>query len=216
MALNLGGSAGAKITMKLFTKTLMGCALCALGVLGSVNAYAAAPQDAAVVYFTLLHNREGGDVNGVGNTQHVAQEIARQTNSDVMEIKVQKLYPPVYDDTADLARDELDEQARPALTSDGNPDVSAYEDIYLGFPCWWGSYPRAVATWLEGQDLAGKDIYVFVTHGGSRYGDSISDLESALPDSQIHRLMHISDRNCRNYSDEELAEEVADALAELE
>ena len=200
--------------MKAFTKTILGCALCALGAFTSVSF--AAPNNAAVVYFTLLHNREAGDPNGVGNTQRVAQAIAQQTNSQLMEIKVAKLYPPTYDETIDIGRDELDANTRPAVAADGNPDVSGYQDVYLGFPNWWGSYPRVVATWFEGQKLDGKNVYVFMTHGGSRFGDAISDLEEALPNSKIERVIALNDRNCRNMSDEELAQEVADALAELE
>lgn len=200
--------------MKALTKTILGCALCALGALTSVSL--AAPNNAAVVYFTLLHNREAGDPNGVGNTQRVAQAIAQQTNSELMEIKVAKLYPPTYDETLDVGQNELDSDARPALAADGNPDVASYHDVYLGFPNWWSSYPRAVATWFEGQKLDGKNVYVFMTHGGSRFGDAISDLEEALPNSQIERVIALNDRDCDNMSDEELAEEIADALAELE
>lgn len=201
--------------MKILAKTILGCALCALGALTSVSL--AAPNNATVVYFTLLHNREGGDPNGVGNTQRVAQAIAAQTNSQLMEIKVAKIYPSIYDETVDIGRDELDANVRPALAADGNPDVSSYQDIYLGFPNWWGSYPRAVATWFEdGQKLEGKNVYVFMTHGGSRFGEAIRELEEALPNSKIERVIALNDRNCRNMSDEELAEEVADALAELE
>ena len=200
--------------MKFLAKTLVGCALCAVSALTSLSL--AAPNNAVVVYFTLLHNREGGDTNGVGNTQRVAQAIAAQTNSQLMEIKVAKLYPSDYDETVDIGRDELDANTRPALAAAGNPDVASYQDIYLGFPNWWSSYPRAVATWLDGQNMAGKNVYVFMTHGGSRFGDAIADLTEALPQSKIERVIALNDRNCRNMSDEELAEEVADALAELD
>ena len=204
------------MTMKFVTKTLLSCALCAVSVLGAVSAYAAAPQQAAVVYFTLLHNREGGDVNGVGNTQRIAQEIATQTDSQLMEIKVAQLYPPTYSKTVDLGQEELNNNARPALAADGNPDVSSYQDIYLGFPNWWGSYPRAVATWMDGQNLEGKNLYIFITHGGSRFGDAPYELESALPNTQIHRVIAVNDRDCRGMDNEELTETIAAALAELE
>ena len=90
--------------MKFLAKTLVGCALCAVSALTSLSL--AAPNNAAVVYFTLLHNREGGDTNGVGNTQRVAQAIAAQTNSQLMEIKVAKLYPSDYDET--VVNDDVD------------------------------------------------------------------------------------------------------------
>ena len=29
------------------------------------------------------------------------------------------------------------------------PDLSGYDTIVLGYPCWWGTMPQAVFTFLE-------------------------------------------------------------------
>lgn len=197
---------------KLVVGAVLSAAVFSLSAVANLAA-AAAPQNAVVVYYTLLHNRDEGDENGVGKTQRVAQEIAKQTNSTLLEIKNVKKYPAEYDETIDIARDELNQGVK--LPMAAPVDVSAYQDIYLGMPCWWSSYPRVFATWFESQDFSGKNIYVFVTHGGSRYGRIINDIKAAVPNANVQPLLEMHDGDVDDYSDEELADEVTQALGEL-
>ena len=197
---------------KLVVGAVLSAAVFSLSAVANLAA-AAAPQNAVVVYYTLLHNRDEGDENGVGKTQRVAQEIAKQTNSTLLEVKNVKKYPADYDETVDIARDELNQGVK--LPMAAPVDVSAYQDIYLGMPCWWSSYPRVFATWFESQDFSGKNIYVFVTHGGSRYGRIINDIKAAVPNANVQPLLEMHDGDVDDYSDEELAEEVTKALGEL-
>ena len=197
---------------KLVVGAVLSAAVFSLSAVANLAA-AAAPQNAVVVYYTLLHNRDEGDENGVGKTQRVAQEIAKQTNSTLLEIKNVKKYPADYDETVDIARDELNQGVK--LPMAALVDVSAYQDIYLGMPCWWSSYPRVFATWFESQDFSGKNIYVFVTHGGSRYGRIINDIKAAVPNANVQPLLEMHDGDVDDYSDEELADEVTQALGEL-
>lgn len=197
---------------KLVVGAVLSAAVFSLSAVANLAA-AAAPQNAVVVYYTLLHNRDEGDENGVGKPQRVAQEIAKQTNSTLLEIKNVKKYPADYDETVDIARDELNQGVK--LPMAAPVDVSAYQDIYLGMPCWWSSYPRVFATWFESQDFSGKNIYVFVTHGGSRYGRIINDIKAAVPNANVQPLLEMHDGDVDDYSDEELADEVTQALGEL-
>lgn len=197
---------------KLVVGAVLSAAVFSLSAVANLAA-AAAPQNAVVVYYTLLHNRDEGDENGVGKTQRVAQEIAKQTNSTLLEIKNVKKYPADYDETVDIARDELNQGVK--LPMAAPVDVSAYQDIYLGMPCWWSSYPRVFATWFESHDFSGKNIYVFVTHGGSRYGRIINDIKAAVPNANVQPLLEMHDGDVDDYSDEELADEVTQALGEL-
>ena len=197
---------------KLVVGAVLSAAVFSLSAVANLAA-AAAPQNAVVVYYTLLHNRDEGDENGVGKTQRVAQEIAKQTNSTLLEIKNVKKYPADYDETVDIARDELNQGVKRPMAAP--VEVRAYQDIYLGMPCWWSSYPRVFATWFESQDFSGKNIYVFVTHGGSRYGRIINDIKAAVPNANVQPLLEMHDGDVDDYSDEELADEVTQALGEL-
>ena len=187
-------------------------AIAALGVSMS-SALAAAPQNAAVVYYTLLHNRLEGDENGIGKTQRVAMEIAKQTNSQLFDIKNVDKYPAAYGDTTDQARDELDQKV--VLPMAEPVDVSAYKDIYIGMPCWWSSYPRVFASFFQSQDFSGKNIYVFVTHGGSRYGRIINDMKEAMPGANVVPLLEMYDSDAEDYDDAEMTEAVQEALGKL-
>lgn len=197
---------------KLIAGTVLGIAAYSLSAIGSIAA-AAAPQNVAVVYYTLIHNREEGDDSAVGKTQRVALEIAKQTNSTVLELKNATKYPATYNETLDVARDELDNGAKPEMAAP--VDVSSYQDVYVGMPCWWSSYPRVFASWFESQDFAGKNIYVFVTSGGSGFGRIISDMREAIPDANVRPLFDLNDSDVDDYSDEELSAEVREALEEL-
>ncbi len=174
---------------------------------GSITAGAAdfSSYKTAVVSFTLLHNRLQGSPDPqegktVGNTEVIGNLIAKFTQSDHLALRTVDKYPVDYDETVDIARKELRENYRPALQE--IPDVSAYDVVFLGFPNWWGTYPMAVAVFLEQADLAGKIVIPFCTHEGSRFGRSLNDLRAALPDSQVVEGYEIRGRNVNDSSTE--------------
>ena len=56
--------------------------------------------------------------------------------------------------------------ARPELATLPN-SLDEYDEIYLGYPNYWGDMPMAVYTFLEAFDWTGKIIHPFCTHEGS-------------------------------------------------
>ena len=58
-------------------------------------------------------------------------------------------------------------------------NLSDYDKIIIGFPVWWYTAPTIINTFIEENDLTGKEIYVFCTSGGSGVEDSFNDLKSA-------------------------------------
>lgn len=170
--------------------------------------------DNAVVYFTSIHNRLGVEnpEQAVGNTQRVALEIARQTNADILELKTVKKYPASYDETLKVVQEEFANDTKVELES--IPDVSSYNDIYLGFPIWWATYPKAVTSFLDAANLDNKNIYVFVTHGGSSFGHSIDDLKSSLPNSNIIPLVEVRGSNTEDSSLPNVVKEALEQVAQ--
>lgn len=58
-----------------------------------------------------------------------------------------------------------------------------YDIILLGYPNWWASIPMPVASFLEEYDLSGKVIIPFCSHGGGRFGQSLTAIAKLTPDA---------------------------------
>ncbi len=107
-----------------------------------------------------------------GNTRGIAQEIARQTGFDVVELELQQPYSTNYNTVLEEAQRDQSTQARPGLTS--SVDLATYSTVLLGYPNWWASIPMPIASFLEAHDFSGKTIVPFCSHGGGRFGQSLS------------------------------------------
>ena len=102
----------------------------------------------------------------IGNTEKVANMIAEATGADLFKIEQKVPYAADYDTCISQAKKDLQAKARPELVS--MPDSLAdYDEIYLGYPNYWGDMPMAVYTFLENFDWNGKVIHPFCTHEGS-------------------------------------------------
>lgn len=75
-----------------------------------------------------------------------------------------------------------DKKFRPELGGD-EIDMSAYDEILVGFPIWWYVAPTIINTFLESYDFAGKKIALFATSGGSGFGKTVSRLEGSVDKS---------------------------------
>lgn len=117
-----------------------------------------------------------------GNTEAVARQIQSLTGADLFRVETVKPYPEDYRQTTDVAKEELNNNARPAIKGSVE-NLSQYDTVFIGFPIWWGTYPMGVATFLENHNLAGKTVIPFCTHEGSRQGQSFTDIRNATPGS---------------------------------
>ena len=119
-----------------------------------------------------------------GNTKGVAEEIRRQTGADIFEIKPIPAYSDDYNTVLMEAQRDQHEQARPAIT-DPLPSIDEYDVIILGYPNWWASIPMPIATFLEAYDFSGKTILPFCSHGGGRFGQSLTAIAKLAPKAII-------------------------------
>lgn len=144
---------------------------------GADDAFGAGPAATAkkslVVYFS--HS---------GNTRVVAEQIARATGADLLEIIPEKPYPTEYRTVVDQAKKEVDAGFRPAIAT-AIPDLSQYDTLFVGSPCWWYTIAPPVATFLEACNLAGKTVAPFMTHEGSRMGRSVDDVRKLCPAATV-------------------------------
>lgn len=119
-----------------------------------------------------------------GVTKALAQRLAAGIGADLYEIA-----PKVPYTQADLDwRDEKsrstiemkDPSSRPAI-ADTLPELSAYDEVLLGFPIWWYTAPTIIDTFVEASDLAGKKVALFATSGTSDMGSSQEKLSKLAP-----------------------------------
>lgn len=78
-------------------------------------------------------------INGevLGNTQYVAYVIQENIGADIFCIEPETPYPTDHDTLVDLAAEEQDQAARPAI-KDHIENLEQYDTIFIGFPNWWG------------------------------------------------------------------------------
>ena len=141
-----------------------------------------------VFYSRADENYFGGTMRciKVGNTEKIAEMIADVTGADVFKIEQKVPYAADYNTCIEQAKKDLQGNVRPELL---NPlqSIDNYDEIYIGFPNYWGTMPMAVFTFLEQFDWLGKKIYPFVTHEGSGFGRSESDLNRICKGASIQR-----------------------------
>lgn len=108
-----------------------------------------------------------------GNTRGIAEEIRRQTGADLFEITMVNPYSSDYNTVLDEAQRDQNAQARPELAAHIE-NMDEYDIVMLGYPNWWASIPMPVASFLEEYDFSGKTILPFCSHGGGRFGQSLT------------------------------------------
>ena len=118
-----------------------------------------------------------------GVTKKVAEKIAEVLDGDIFEIVPKDKYTNLdLDWNNKMSRSSFEmnnENSRPEIL---NGVISnKYDKIVIGFPIWWGVAPRVINTFIETNDLSNKDLYVFVTSGGSGCEYAFEDLKNHYP-----------------------------------
>lgn len=131
-------------------------------------------------YSRAGENYFGGETKFVsmGNTEKVANWIAELTGADMFKIEQKEPYSDDYNKCAAQAKNDLDMNARPELEILPE-NLDDYDEIYLGYPNYWGTMPMAVYTFLETFDFTGKVIYPFCTHESSGLSNTEKDVAKA-------------------------------------
>ena len=119
-----------------------------------------------------------------GNTRRIAEEIRRQTGADIFEIVPIPAYSDDYNTVLMEAQRDQHDKARPAITNP-LPGLDEYDVILLGYPNWWASIPMPIASFLESYDFSGKTILPFCSHGGGRFGQSLTAIAKLAPQAVI-------------------------------
>ena len=144
--------------------------------------------------------------DGVSSVEWIANIIHDRVGGDLVPIIPSDDYPLEYDDLADYAKEEADNEGRPAF-EDLGVDPASYETVFIGYPIWWYTTPKIMETFFETYDLGGITIIPFNTHAGSRDGGTYSlikdrEPEATLLDGLAVRGEDIGKDNARNSVEE--------------
>ena len=119
-----------------------------------------------------------------GNTRGVAEEIQAQTGADLFEITCVEPYSSDYNTVLEEAQRDQNVQARPEL-AEHVENMDEYDIVMIGYPNWWASIPMPIASFLEEYDFSDKIILPFCSHGGGRFGQSLTAIAKLAPDAEI-------------------------------
>lgn len=126
-----------------------------------------------------------------GNTRSIAEQIHKKVGGDLVEIEPVRPYSRDYNTCLDEARRDQDNKARPELKTKID-NMAQYDVVFLGYPNWWATIPMPIASFLEQYDFQGKTIVPFVSHGGGRLGQSVTDIAKLSPGSSITEALSVS------------------------
>ena len=142
---------------------------------------------ALVVYFSRVgENSVNGRIEIIkkGFTEILAEKIASLTGSAMYKIEPKEAYPTSYEECVKRSRKE-DETGEYVPYLNPLPSLDEYDVIYLGFPCWWRTYPRVVASFIKDYKFIGKTIYPFCTNEEGALGLAEMELKSTAKGAVI-------------------------------
>lgn len=151
----------------------------------------AASGDVLILYFSAANMTDADAVTGAtpmgdadGTTGWMAQVIQEQTGGEAVPITASEAYPADYNDTADKAKDEADNDARPAYEP-LDIDPTQYSTVFIGYPIWWYQMPMVMYTFFDDYDFDGVTIVPFNTHEGSGDGGTYDDIRTLEPNANV-------------------------------
>ncbi len=124
-----------------------------------------------------------------GVTRGAAQKLAKKEGAEIFEIRPVQPYTREdldWTDKKSRSTIEMQDKSSRVAIAEKVSDMDQYDEIFLGFPIWWGVAPHIINSFLEQYDLAGKTISPFATSGGSGYGRSNKELEPSAPGAKFN------------------------------
>lgn len=155
-----------------------------------------------VAYFSRTgENYNVGNIKE-GNTAVIAKMIAGQTGGELFEIVPEKDYPVNYKRCTEVAKEEYNAKARPAIKGDAK--VEDFDIIFIGYPIWWSDAPMPVYSFIEKHSWQGKTVIPFCTHEGSGYCNA-AEIKAAVNGAAVKNGLAINGTTAQNKRDEALS-----------
>ena len=136
-----------------------------------------------------------------GNTAWAAEHIANAVGADLFEIDTVKPYAENYRACCMEAVAEAKANARPEIKGYVE-DMSGYDTIYVCYPCWCGTAPMCVFTFLEHYDWTGKKIVPLCTNEGSGLANSVEHIKKSCPGANVAEGLSYRGPKCADGAEE--------------
>ena len=157
-----------------------------------------------VAYFTWPES-DGTDANTgasriisngklFGNTEYIARIISEATGGDLFAINTERTYPASHKALVDAAKEEAEAKQHPKLSTHIK-NLKDYDIIFVGYPNWWYDMPMAIYSFFDEYDFSGKTIIPFVTHGGSRFSQSVETIAKIEKNAKVVKGPSVSARS---------------------
>lgn len=124
-----------------------------------------------------------------GNTEHIAQRLAKLTGGDLYRIQRAQPYSRDYQTCAYVeAKGEHDRHELPPLKQP-LVDITPYDRVILAFPIWWYTAPQAVLSFVNAiGDWKGKKILVVAdaySHERSQFERAVEDVKTYAKNADV-------------------------------
>lgn len=119
-----------------------------------------------------------------GHTRKIAAIIAAQLGAELHEVLPDTPYTQNYNALLDQAKNEIREGFHPPINK-FNLNINDYDVVFVGTPIWWGTMAPPIASFLSENDLSGKIVMPFSTHGGGGKGYSGRDIAKLSRDAKV-------------------------------
>lgn len=127
--------------------------------------------------------------SGTGNTRRVAQAGADTLGADLYEITPVQPYTSAdlnyYDSSSRVIAEHNDPSLRPEIAG-ALPDLTEYDNIFIGYPLWWREAPNIVWNLVEQLDFTDKTVIPFCTSTSDGIRQSESTLKALAKGSNIN------------------------------
>lgn len=123
--------------------------------------------------------------SATGATKRLAEKIADTLDADIFEIEPVDKYTKedlLWPSRNNRSCMEMKDKKFRPLVSNKLKNTEEYDTIFLGFPVWYYTAPTIINSFIEENNLKGKDAYVFVTSGVTSVDKSFKDLKNAYPE----------------------------------
>lgn len=171
-------------------KKLMLCAVAAIiAVIAPLAMRAENPNKILIAYFSWG-----------GNTQTVAEYIAEQTQGELFRIEPVVPYPTEYTPCTEVALEERDSNARPAI-KDQVVNWNDYDIIFIGCPVWWHEAPMIIHTFAESYNFEGKTVVPFCTYAATYRDETLAKIVEITPAANHLEGYGVSGRSTRGVAE---------------